>query len=305
MNGEAGGKGVVRDMNDYNRKFPDLDIDIRRVQKVELEILLEFDRVCKANNIKYHLFAGTLLGAIRHNGFIPWDDDIDVCMLREDYEKFLIVGKECLDGDYFLQTYETDENYINQFAKIRKNNTIFLQDDVVGTNIHQGFYIDIFPFDNVEPYTLVGRVQRNILNILRYMTKCRLKNKVNKTRNSFSRYFRLFIHYFIKIIPKKPMDKMITNIACMFNNKNTKYVGELSHGTAKYLYDRFTVEKNIFYDTIEWEFEGHKFPIPRKYDYVLTKNYGDYMIPPPLEQQKPHHGIIEICFDTTSKTEEV
>ncbi len=95
-------------MNGYNRKFPDLDINIRAVQKVELEILLEFDGVCKENNIKYHLFAGTLLGAIRHNGFIPWDDDIDVCMLRGDFEKFLTIGQECLGKDYFLQTYETD-----------------------------------------------------------------------------------------------------------------------------------------------------------------------------------------------------
>jgi lipopolysaccharide cholinephosphotransferase len=237
-------------MNGYNRKFPDLDINIRAVQKVELEILLEFDGVCKENNIKYHLFAGTLLGAIRHNGFIPWDDDIDVCMLRGDFEKFLTIGQECLGKDYFLQTYETDKNYINQFAKIRKNNTIFLQRDVVGTDIHQGFYIDIFPFDNVEPHTFVGKIQRNILNILRYMTLCRLKEKVNKTKNSFDRYVKLFVHYFIKIIPKKPMDKVITKIACMFNNKNTEYVGDLSYSTAKDLYDRFTVKKSIFYDSI-------------------------------------------------------
>ena len=100
-------------------EYNELDVGIRDVQMIQLEILLEFDRICRKNNIKYQLFAGTLLGAVRHKGFIPWDDDIDVCLLRDDYEKFLDVCLRDLDPGFFLQTYETDEKCIGSMLKFR------------------------------------------------------------------------------------------------------------------------------------------------------------------------------------------
>lgn len=286
-------------MDIQNLKFPNLNVDIKKVQEVELEILLEFDRLCKEHGIKYQLCSGTLLGAIRHKGFIPWDDDIDVCMLREEYMKFLDISNENLDKRYFLQTNETDKNYNCQFAKIRKNHTIFMQEIVKETNIHQGIFIDIFPFDNVKINNILGKMQRIVLNFILRLNYFRLKQLVYNTSNNIIRYLKLIIHYLMKIIPKSLLDNLTLKIMSVFNGQDTKYVGELSLSLSKNLYDRFTIEKRIFYDTIEWEFEGHKFPVPREYDYVLTKNYGDYMTPPPLEQQKPHHDIIEICFDTT------
>src|SRR5699024_7471673 len=137
--------------------------EIKEVQKDQLDILIEFDRICKKNNIKYQLFAGTLLGAIRHKGFIPWDDDIDVCMLREDYEKFLNICNKDMKNEYFLQTYNSDTNYIMQFAKLRKNNTIFLERVTANCDIHHGVYIDIFPLDDVRPNTLMGNFQQKLL----------------------------------------------------------------------------------------------------------------------------------------------
>lgn len=117
-----------------------LDVDLKDIQKVELEILLEPDRIYKSNNINYQLFSGTLLGAIRDNKFIPWDDDIDVCLLREDYNKFIKVCQRDLDEKYFLQTNKTDKDYIMQFAKIRKNNTVFMEKCTSESKIHQGIY---------------------------------------------------------------------------------------------------------------------------------------------------------------------
>ena len=93
-------------------EYGNFNINLKELQNIQMEILVEFDRICKKNNIKYQLFAGTLLGAIRHKGFIPWDDDIDVCMLRKDYIKFLNACESDLRENYFLQTFETDEQYI-------------------------------------------------------------------------------------------------------------------------------------------------------------------------------------------------
>src|SRR5690554_4796206 len=96
-----------------------LGVNLKAIQSIQVEILLEIDRICKKNDIRYQLFAGTLLGAVRHKGFIPWDDDIDLAMLREDYDKFIQVCKYDLDNKYFLQTYETDPQYTFTFGKVR------------------------------------------------------------------------------------------------------------------------------------------------------------------------------------------
>jgi len=281
-------------------KYEDLDVDIRDVQKVQIEILLEFDRICKKNNIKYQLFAGTLLGAIRHKGFIPWDDDIDVCMLRKDYNKFIEACKEDLDEKYFLQTYETDPDYILQYAKIRKNNTLFIEQSTSECQMHHGIYIDIFPLDNIMANTLLGRLQLMLMYILGRINLSRVKMLCMNAKKPVERRLSIVFHYILKIIPKAWTDKLLTKIACIFEGKDTKYIANLTNGVTKEILTRFTMEKDSFYDTIEWEFEGHMFPVPKNYREVLTRNFGDYMKLPPEEERYPHHGIIKIDFGVKS-----
>lgn len=151
-----------------------LGVDIKDVQRLELEILLEFDRICKKHGMKYQLYAGTLIGAIRHEGFIPWDDDIDVCMLRSEYDKFLSWVEIELNNKYFFQTYKTDLNYINKFAKIRRNGTLFVEKSVKDLEIHHGVYIDIFALDNIELKTLKGKWQILVIRVLDSFFKYRL-----------------------------------------------------------------------------------------------------------------------------------
>ncbi len=280
---------------DSNTTLSISNVDIREVQKVQLEILLEFDRICKINNIKYCLYAGTLLGAIRHKGFIPWDDDIDVCMLREEYDRFLKVCNRYLDDKYFLQTYKTDKEYHHQFAKLRKNNTLYIEEGLSNLKVHQGIFIDIFPYDNIKLNTITGKIHRNLLNMFRIINSASSKG-VSK---SVSGYAKMCIYYARKIFPKSMKDKLNTKLACAFNKSKTQHVGELSLATTKTLYERFSLKKSTFYDIIEWEFENYKFPVPREYDYVLTRHYGDYMALPPLEQQKPHHNIVNISLNTS------
>lgn len=286
-------------MDSGNLKFPGLDIEIRDTQRVQLEILLDFDKLCRGHNIKYQLFSGTLIGAIRHNGFIPWDDDVDVCMLREEYERFLKVSEKVLDRKYFIQNYMSDPKFQSQYSKIRKNNTIYVENMVQDVDMHHGIFIDIFPYDNVKPTTVMGKVQRVTLNKLKEINYCRVKRVNQSEKSKFKRYKKNLMYYILKIVPKKFMDDTIKKLSVMFNDHDTEYVGELGISTGKEMYDRFVLRKDVFYNSIDWEFEGHKFFVPKEYDYVLTKNYGDYMSLPPLEEQQPHHGIVEVSFDTT------
>lgn len=282
-------------------EYNELNVGIRDVQMIQLEILLEFDRICRKNNIKYQLFAGTLLGAVRHKGFIPWDDDIDVCLLRDDYEKFLDVCLRDLDPRFFLQTYETDEKCIIQFAKIRKNDTIFIEESTADCEIHQGIFIDVFPLDNIFPNTLRGVLHQKLLHIVGRINLCRIKRVCLEANKPAKRYLGLVCHYVLKVIPKAWTDRLQNKIIQAFSDYNAAYVSHLTIVASKDWIERHTVEKSGFYDCIECEFEGHKFPIPHNYDEILTRIYGNYMELPPYEERKPHHGIIEISLDTCSK----
>jgi len=123
--------------------------ELKKIQNTLLEILIEVDRICRKNDIKYFLFAGTLLGAVRHKGFIPWDDDIDIAMPREDYEKFLQIVQKEPYSNYFLQNVITEIEAPFLFSKFRKDDTLLLEKAVMNKNIHHGIFIDIFPLDKV------------------------------------------------------------------------------------------------------------------------------------------------------------
>jgi lipopolysaccharide cholinephosphotransferase len=275
-------------------KNKNYSISIKDIQKVQLEILLEFDRICKKNNIKYQLFAGTLLGAIRHKGFIPWDDDIDVCLLRKDYNRFISLCKLDLDSKYFLQTYETDRNYIMQFAKIRKNNTKFVERGTSQCNIHQGIYIDVFPLDNILPDKFIGKVQQKLLYILGRINLSRVKMHCIHAKKPIEKYLSFIMHYILKLIPKVWTDRLQTKIAYMFEKQDTKYITHLTNGASYDRYIRYMVEKNDFENIIKVEFEGYKFPVPKNYHKILTNIFGNYKKLPPVDKRNSHHGIIHI-----------
>ncbi len=270
---------------------------LKEVQKNQLHILIEFDRICKKHNLTYQLFSGTLLGAIRHGGVIPWDDDIDVCMLRKDYEKFIKVCGFELDSSYFLQTHETDPEYIMQFAKIRKNNSLFVEQATSKTNIHQGIYIDVFPLDNVEPNEFIGKIQYITIYLLGRLNLTRVKMHCLNTKSSFKKMSSLISHYLLKVIPKKTTDSIQKKLYCMFINRDTQYVNHLTNGVSKKRWGMFLRKKSTFNDLILVEFNGHKFPAPANYHEVLTRHYGNYMELPPEDKRISHHRVIKIDVD--------
>ncbi|MHA1221678.1 MAG: LicD family protein [Candidatus Heimdallarchaeaceae archaeon] len=276
-------------------KFIDVKTYMEKTKKIQLEMLLEVNRICKKYDINYQLYGGTLLGAIRHKGYIPWDDDIDICMMRKDYTRFLKVCEKELKPEFFLQTWKTDKYFINQFAKIRRNNTLFVEYlNSELKKMHHGVFIDIFPLDNVKPNTLIGKMQIKLALILLRLNLTRTKIRcIHRFENRLYRILCLSVHYLLKLIPMCIWNRIQKQILTMFENEETEYVGHLTTIPSKE-FQRYLISREWFNDIIESEFEGHKFPIPRNYDKILTKFYGTYMKYPPIEEQKSRHYIVKI-----------
>ena len=265
------------------------DFDIKELQSVELEILLEVDRICKKHNIKYFLVSGTLLGAIRHKGFIPWDDDIDICMPIKDYRRFCKIAVKELKEDYFLQNYKTD--FINiLFAKIRKNGTTAIEEGRESRPYHQGVWIDIFPLvaiKNDEKW--IKRMTRTTL-----FAKNLLKKKLDWIEDHEKLPFYKKLHSFIPLSFIRFLVDLILNKTFKDHKKfdSCYYIW-----SKKNFYARF--KSDLFDDIIDKEFENHMFPIPGKWHEYLAVVYGDYMTLPPVE--KRNGGCHTISIVDTKK----
>lgn len=144
------------------------DPRLRELQLCEMDIFREFVRICDKHGLKYCLIAGTLLGAVRHGGFIPWDDDIDVVMMREDYDRFAELCKTELDPQFFYQNSETDPYYFLTYAKLRKNGTSVHEERFKDSKFHKGAFMDIFPLDNCPKPGLVCHFLFNVLAVMNY-----------------------------------------------------------------------------------------------------------------------------------------
>ena len=262
------------------------DKTVAAAQKVMLEILVEIHKICVENNITYWLEAGTLLGAVRHKGFIPWDDDCDVAMPRKDYEKFLEIAQNKLPKTMFLQTKETDKEYLLPWAKIRKNGTLLIETGETGEeNYHHGIFVDIFPYDYYESADIIKKLQ----------WARRTKDEKNKyPKGSIKRfligiYANIFLYFFIHSIEKKR--KYLVEHREEYNSRNYKffsYAADVGDVCVTTVDDIFPTK------LVKGAFEGMSFYVPNNFDNVLKANYGEnYMTLPPVEQRKTHAKYIK------------
>lgn len=262
--------------------------NLRKLQLVEVDMLKELDRVCRENDINYIIDAGTLLGAVRHGGFIPWDDDIDVRMLRKDYDKFCEVCKRELDKKYFLQTYRTDEGYRWGYARILKNGTTFIRKNHQEIKSKNGIFIDIFPNDNL-PEDFFGN---KICTSLSWLCRKALYSQVG--RNHAKGFWNRIGFVFLDSFPKEWSYRVLEFLVRKYQNIETKKVRCFGWGSKE---ETIGFQKEWIEETCDIKFEDLIVRAPIKTHEFLVHSFGeDYMTPPPVEQRKPIHVAEDIQF---------
>lgn len=249
---------------------------LRKHQQKMLEMVIELDRICKKYDIPYFLYGGTLLGAIRHNGFIPWDDDLDVALYRKDYLRLMEILPHELPAHIALQNNDTDKNYFYFFAKLRDKNSL-LQEECPYDQVfkEKGVYIDIFPFERQSLLThLIGEpLQGHTFKIFRTSKNRELAMKKIRMITWFNRHFTF------------PLFRLLSKVT---RGKTFTY----SYGIPFHIiYD----EKDIFPLTTH-EFEGVQLSVPGNSHHMLQTQYGDYMQLPDLSTLTPHVAHLEF-FD--------
>jgi lipopolysaccharide cholinephosphotransferase len=263
--------------------------DLKRLQGALLDILVEFDRVCRSNSIEYSLCGGTLIGAVREHGFIPWDDDADVALLRKEYDKFVEACKTDLNTErFFFQDYRTDPNYPWGYAKLRMNGTKIIQPGQENLDFHKGIYVDVFIYDNVPDGFLARRLHLFACYLIR---KCQysVEGRILANNNLLRGWYSI-----LNCIPKKWLFMAIDKIAYSNNKKRTKLCRHLTYPYFK-KEARYGLPLKCFDEYVDVDYEGKTFRIIKDYDTLLTIKYGDYMTPPPQSEIK-HLAISSIEF---------
>lgn len=252
---------------------------LRQAQFKMLDILLEVDRICKKNDIEYWLSDGTCLGAVRHKGFIPWDDDIDIAMMLEDYKKFLRVApKELKLENYYLHDKSIDIRMTLNSAKVRDRNSILIEEsELDNEKYHQGIYIDIFPMGYLK------NINRLTFKVYSIITKVKDLNPYAGN----NRKQKLILKYLGLIWIAQKLSKYF------FTSRKTDKIGY------RHLYKNIQKIENIF-PLNKIEFEGYKFPCPNNTEAYLKELYGDTYMELPPEKNRIWHAkkikLNEKCF---------
>lgn len=264
---------------------------LKKVQPILLDMLKEIKRVCDENGIRYFLYRGTFLGAVRHRGFIPWDDDMDVAMLREDYDKFCRIAPEKLGKDYCFQNWHTDKDYAHPFGKVRRRGTVYVEAKCARLP-ENGFYVDIYPLDFApEDPDARKALSRKLLHLYRVKL---MKSKYTPWREGE------------RIIWKKRIGYLLYQTAALFTTqeKLVKTYESLIRAVpeSSLLYEQSALPKTYCFQRTWCEvledhpFEDDAFKGPKEYDALLSSLYGNYMELPPEDKRENRHQILEIDF---------
>ena len=261
-------------------------IALEELKKIQLEILEKVHLFCIENNIDYTLSSGTLIGAIRHKGYIPWDDDIDIEMTRPNYNKFI----KKFNGRYpelEVLSPELDWGYYAPYANVYDNRTILIEGDNGHNGRDVGIKIDIFPIDGLP-------ADKNECNLIfkkveRYNTCMRYKRFPLSSfcnGNILKKIIKCFAWYYLHIIPYSFFQKRLHKIATTYDFNTSENAGPIL-----FMNNKCSINKDTFIKYQETEFEGRKFCIIKEYDSYLKALYGNYMQLPPEDKRVPHHNF--------------
>ena len=254
-------------------------LSVKEIKVKQLYILDEVVKFCNENNITYFLCGGTLLGAIRHKGYIPWDDDLDLMMPRKDYEEFV---DKFSHPDINLNSSRISDDYYYPFLKLEDKHTEMKEHIFIGQNRNLGVNIDIFPLD-VMPND--SKALKAFLKRMFFLRKCLKLKRVKITGVKVDDFLRKIGRKIMMRYTVQEFNEKLTSAALKYKDQNTGYMGIVVWGYGRKEYCR----TEIFDGKVEVEFEGKKYFAPVGYDEYLTNVYGDYMQLPPIEKQvRPH-----------------
>ncbi len=259
----------------------ELDNDtLRKVQLIQREMLIEVDRICRKHDISYTIIAGTLLGAVRHKGYIPWDDDADIAMLRPEYDRFRQICEEELDQARFIfQDHRNTPGYRWGYGKLRRKDTLFLREHQEHMPYFQGIFIDIFPLDEVPE----NRILRTWKNFECFCVRKALWSEVGKIADRSP--VKRTVYRWINRIPEKTILNYYEKMIQKAGKKRSSMVRILMFPTPNNLYMYL---KKWYENREEIEFEHYLFYGIKEYDEYLSFKFGDYMTLPPESERKTH-----------------
>lgn len=260
------------------------DSILKRIHKIQVEILDEIVRICEKYSLEYCLIGGTLLGAIRHKGFIPWDDDLDITMPRDSYEKFIRLCNSELNSKYLLDIYETNPDYWLPFAKVRKKNTAYVEKSRAHKkNIPHGIWVDIFPLDNVKHQnSILQFIQAKLVKgIKAYIT-------IKQGYAAADDLKKLLFFNLLRFLSIKHAFAIQKKLMTLWNNQKTDYFVNLG---SQYDYRKQTMPKSKYFPAVKVEFEGKYYNAPREWDFILRRIFEDYMQLPPEEERVNHKPV--------------
>ncbi len=263
--------------------------ELQKTQALQLKIAKEFKRICDKHNIQYSMSGGTLLGAIRHSGFIPWDDDFDVEMLRDEYERFIQIAPQELNDSFFLETWNTDPHFAFPYAKIMLKGTTYAEQNTIKANVNKNIFIDVFVSDHVSDIARKRNLQCRLCDYLEgilyekngYLSSCN-ENKLKK-----------ILFQIAGIVPLKLLQKIYYHFMLGYNRQLTTYTtifGSCYGSTVE-------IKPRSFYDELmEYPFADTQFKGFKRYDEYLHSLYGDYMQFPPEDERYDRHKVLKIDF---------
>ncbi len=271
----------------------------KEIWAVEIDLLMQLDRVCKKHGLKYCIGAGTLLGAVRHKGFIPWDDDIDVYMFRKDYDRLMELSGE-FQSPYILQNAQTDKNMITWFSRLRNSQTTGSTVRETRADICRGIFIDIFPLDGISDDPKADEKQKKTDRRLKKM--CQHYNAIRyreKYKSRFDEIKHKLIHGMVSVVLRDPV-----KLQNAYHKNLKKFSLDETElwGNRTLVFDcpKSRRPKKDYEDLTVMPFEFVEVPVPRAFDALLSQQYGDYMTIPENKGGTMHGELIistDYAFD--------